>query len=92
MTSNKQPLKIDKGVPLPKTGGRQAKTQHFYDALDVLEIEDSVEFPVDGVRGPHNALTSKAGESFAQLAKRRGFKMTRRLSDDRQTIRYWRIK
>ena len=93
MSLNKPTLQIDKNVPLPDAAsGRRLKTQYLHDALDVMKIEDSVLFPVDGVRGPSNQPTSKVGESFATLAKRRGMKLTRRLSADRKTIRYWRIK
>ena len=86
-------IKIDKDVPLPKEGKKVGKTQHFHDALDVMEVGDSVEFPITGVTGRHKHPYSKDGESLYYIALRqRGFKMTRRLSRDRKTIRFWRVE
>ena len=63
MTSNNQPLKIDKDVPLPHPNRKvYAKTKRFYDALEVMEIGDSIAFTVDGFRGPTNQPTTKVGE------------------------------
>ena len=87
-------LTVDKGVPLPeKRSSKGGKTKHFHDALDVMEVGDSVEFPIDGVRTDNKSPYSKDGESLYYIAiRQRGFKMTRRLSNDRKTIRFWRTE
>ena len=87
-------LTVDKGVPLPeKRSSKSEKTKHLHDALDVMEVGDSVEFPIDGIRRRHRQPYSKDCETLYYIAIRsRGFKMTRRLSDDRKTIRFWRTE
>jgi hypothetical protein len=92
MSLTKKTLQIDKNVPLPKakSGGR-INTQHLYDALDIMEIGDSVVFAVDGMRRGKEP-TSKEGNTFHTIARRTyKFKISQRLSEDRQTFRYWRI-
>ena len=85
-------LTVDKGVPLPeKRNNKCRKTKHLHDALDVMEVGDSIAFPIDGIRKRHRQPYSKDGETLYYIAIRsRGFKMARRLSDDRKTIRFWR--
>ena len=92
MGSSNQPLKIDKNVPLPKakSGGR-ANTKHFYDALDIMDVGDSIEFSIDKMDSDNQPI-SVQGRRFAAAARGRGFKMNRRLSQDRNTVRYWRVK
>lgn len=89
MTSNNQPLKIDKGVPLPEKRN-QLKTDHLHATLDVMEIGDSVEFSIDTMDSDNQPI-SVQGRRFAAAARGRGFKMTRRLGRDRSTVRYWRV-
>ena len=86
-------IKIDKDVPLPaKRSSKGGKTKHLHDALDVMEVGDSVEFPIDGV-SERGQPYSKDGESLYYIAiRQRGFKITRRLSNDRETIRFWRTE
>lgn len=92
-TKERSMLTVDKGVPLPEKRNSKGKTKHLHDALDVMEVGDSVEFSIDRVRGDRKEPYSKDGESLYYIATRsRGFKMTRRLSNDRKTIRFWRIK
>ena len=94
MSLTKKTLQIDKNVPLPKakSGGR-IKTQHLYDALDIMEVGDSVVFAVDGMKKRGKEPSSQEAERFQQIAKRNyGFKVSRRLSEDRQSFRYWRVK
>jgi hypothetical protein len=94
MTSTKKTLQIDKNVPLPpaKSGGR-IKTQHLYDVLDIMEVGDSVVFSVDGTTKHKTEPSSKEANTFHKIASRNyGFKMSRRLSEDRQSYRYWRVK
>ena len=94
MGSSDQPLKIDKNVPFPpaKSGGR-IKTQHLHDALDIMEVGDSVVFAVDGTKKHTKEPYSNEANTFQKIASRNyGFKMSRRLSEDRQSYRYWRVK
>jgi hypothetical protein len=93
MTSNNQPLKIDKNVPLPPAkSGSRARKQHLHDALDIMEVGDSVVFAVDGMNKRTKEPYSNEANTFQKIASRKyGFKMSRRLSEDRQTFRYWRI-
>ena len=90
MGSSDQPLKIDKGVPLPEKRN-QPRTQYIYDALDIMEIGDSFEFSINK-KDSDNQPISVQGQRFAAAARGRGLKMTRRLSQDRKTVRYWRVK
>jgi hypothetical protein len=93
-TKERSMLTVDKGVPLPeKRSSKSEKTKHLHDVLDVMEVGDSVEFPIDRVRGDCKEPYSKDGESLYYIAiRKRGFKMTRRLSNDRKTIRFWRTE
>lgn len=94
MISTKKTLRIDKNVPLPpaKSGGR-VNTQHLYDALDIMEVGDSVVFAVDGTNNRTKEPYSNEANTFQKIASRNyGFKVSRRLSEDRQTFRYWRVK
>tara|TARA_Y100000114_G_scaffold62164_1_gene57016 strand:+ start:183 stop:437 length:255 start_codon:yes stop_codon:yes gene_type:complete len=83
-------LKIDKGIPIPKRPGRRAN-QELTDTLSLMEIGDSVEFPVDALTS-NGAICSKKGKALNQLARKQGMKMTQRSNRDKNTIRYWRVK
>ncbi len=93
MTSTKKTLQIDKNVPLPKAkSGCRAKTQHFYDALNIMEVGDSVAFPLNKTRGLKKEPYSNEANTFHTIARRTfKFKMSQRLSEDRKTIRFWRV-
>jgi hypothetical protein len=84
-------LKIDKGIPIPKknSSGRP-KNQGVHDALSLMETGDSVEFPVDAIS--NGTPYSKDGNTFRQLARLRGMKMTQRVNEDKSAIRFWRVK
>ena len=78
-------LDIHKNIPLPSKGGRGTSERviEFHETLKVMEIGDSVVF---------SSNESVKGEHFRHVAKRYGYKLTRRESEDKTTIRYWRIK
>ena len=83
-------LKVDKGVPIPKKGTARPKNQDLHDALSHMEIGDSVEFPKDGIS--NGIRYSKDGNTFRQLARLRGMKMTQRVNEEKSAIRFWRVK
>jgi len=87
-------LTVDKGVPLPeKRSSKSEKTKHLHDALDIMEVGDSVVFAVDGTKKHTKEPYSNEANTFQKIASRNyGFKMSRRLSEDRQSYRYWRVK
>lgn len=78
-------LDIHKNVPLPSKGGRGTSERviEFHETLKVMEVGDSVVF---------SSNESIIGEHFRHVAKRYGYELTRRKSEDEKTIRYWRIK
>ena len=78
-------LDIHKDVPFPSLARRATseRTTEFHETLKVMEVGDSVVFP---------SSESNKGEHFRHVAKRYGYKLTRRESEDKTTIRYWRIK
>jgi len=84
-------LKIDKGIPFPEKSRGYHKTKYIHDALDVMEVGDSIEFSVDAKRRG-NQLFSKEGERFYAVARNRGIRLSTRLSNDRDTVRYWRVE
>tara|TARA_R100001079_G_C4380611_1_gene122943 strand:- start:267 stop:590 length:324 start_codon:yes stop_codon:yes gene_type:complete len=63
---------------------RSDSTREFFEALQIMAVGDSVKFlSSDEIKG----------EQFRVIAKRHfGYKMTRRKSSDKKTIRYWRIE
>ena len=84
-------LKVDKGVPIPKKNiGGRPKNQDVHDALSLMEIGDSVEFATNATS--NNTPYSKDGNTFRQLARLRGMKMTQRVNEDKSAIRFWRVK
>ena len=75
---------IEKNVPMPrKRAVRSERTNEFDAALRVMEVGDSVVF---------SSNESIKGEHFRHVAKRYGYELTRRKSEDGTTIRYWRIE
>lgn len=78
-------LDIHKNIPLPSQRGRGTSERviEFHETLKVMEIGDSVVF---------SSNESQKGEHFRHVAKRYGYELTRRKSEDETTIRYWRIK
>ena len=84
-------LKIDKGIPFPEKSKGYHKTKYIHDVLDVMEVGDSVEFPVDAKRR-RGQLFSREGERFYAVARHRGIKLRIRLSNDANTVRYWRVE
>ena len=84
--------KVDKGIPLPEKGNGYYKTRAIHDALDVMEIGDSIEFPLDAKRKSNYSTYSKEGNRFYMIAKNRGIKLTSRRNSDANTVRYWRVK
>jgi hypothetical protein len=84
--------KVDKGIPLPEKGNGYYKTRAIHDALDVMEIGDSIEFPLDAKRKSNYSTYSKEGSRFYMIAKNRGIKLTSRRNSDANTVRYWRVK
>ena len=84
-------LKIDKGIPIPKKRVGRRANQELTDTLSLMEIGDSVEFPVDALES-NGTICSKKGKALKQLARRQGMRMTQRFNKDKNTIRYWRVK
>jgi len=68
------------------------KTKGLNDALDVMEVGDSIEFPLDSRRKNSYSSYSKEGASFYAVARRRGIKLTSRRNSDANTVRYWRVE
>tara|TARA_R100001510_G_C7459854_1_gene80853 strand:+ start:120 stop:416 length:297 start_codon:yes stop_codon:yes gene_type:complete len=85
-------LKIDKSIPIPEKGSGMYKTKGFNDALDIMEVGDSVEFPLDAKRKNGYSSFSKEGASFYAVARRRGIKLLSRRDNDTGTVRYWRVE
>ncbi len=76
---------IEKNVPMPrKRAVRSERTNEFDAALRVMEVGDSIAFP---------ASESSVVEHFRHFAQQAyDYKMTRRISEDKQKIRIWRIE
>ena len=83
-------LKIDKGLPIPRKRVGVPRNKEVLDTLSILEIGDSVEFPTDGIR--HGTRYSRKGNTFKEMARKQGMKLTQRLNEDKSAIRFWRIK
>tara|TARA_R100001163_G_C4993000_1_gene144910 strand:- start:406 stop:669 length:264 start_codon:yes stop_codon:yes gene_type:complete len=85
-------LKIDKGIPFPEKGTGYHKTKYIHDALDVMEVGDSIEFPLDSKRKGSYSSYSKEGNGFYMIAKSRGIKLASRRNSEANTVRYWRVE
>ncbi len=90
-------LKLDKHVPIPKKASGKRRNEEFYNLLKVMEVGDSIAFPIDSTRrGPRNRrdiLVSKQAENFRSAARQQfGYKMTMRGSADGSEIRIWRVE
>lgn len=85
-------LKIDKDVPIPRRSNGDAKMQEINDALDVIEVGDSIEFALDTKSNNDFTARSREGARFNSAAKRRGFKIISRRNSATKTIRYWRVE
>ena len=92
-------LKLDKHVPIPKKASGKKGNEEFYNLLKVMEVGDSIAFPIDStrrrLRNPRNhrdILVSKQAENFRAMARTKfGYKMTMRSSSDRSEVRIWRV-
>lgn len=84
-------LKIDKGIPFPEKSRGYHKTKYIHDALDAMEVGDSIEFSVDAKRKSGQNF-SKEGERFYAAARHRGVRLRSRLNVDANTVRYWRVE
>lgn len=90
-------LKLDKHVPIPKKASGKKRNEEFHNLLKVMEVGDSIAFPIDSTRrGPRNRrdiLVSRQAENFRTTARAKfGYKMTMRASADGSEIRVWRVK
>lgn len=90
-------LKLDKHVPIPKKASGKKRNEEFHNLLKVMEIGDSIAFPIDTTRrGPRNRrdiLVSRQAENFRTTARAQfGYKMTMRISADGSEVRVWRVK
>ena len=85
-------LKIDKGIPLPEKGNGYYKTRAIHAALDVMEVGDSIEFPLDSKRKNSYSSHSKEGVRFYTIANNRGIKLASRRNSEANTVRYWRVE
>ena len=85
-------LKIDKGIPISEKGSGYYKTRAIHAALDVMEVGDSIEFPLDSKRKNNYSSYSKEGVRFYAIANTRGIKLTSRRNSDANTVRYWRVE
>ena len=85
-------LKVDKGIPLPEKGNGYYKTRAIHDALDIMEVGDSIEFPLDSKRKNSYSSHSKEGVRFYTIANNRGIKLTSRRNNEANTVRYWRVE
>ena len=85
-------LKIDKGIPIPESRShmRSPRHQEFQDILSVMEIGDSVEFPVDTISDGQRY--SKEGNVFKAIARNQGMKIAQRTNKDKSAIRMWRVE
>ena len=83
-------IKIDKGIPIPqKRASAPRKYPNFRIILKEMEVGDSIAFPVDlKYRGQ---LKSRAAKEMGRVAAAEGFKISQRVSEDRKTIRVWRV-
>ena len=89
-------LKLDKHVPIPKKGSGKRRNEEFYNLLKVMEVGDSIAFPIDSTRrGPKNrrdVLVSRQAENFRAMARAQfGYKVTMRSSSDGSEMRIWRV-
>ena len=89
-------LKLDKHVPIPKKASGKKRNEEFYNLLKVMEVGDSIAFPIDTTRrGPRNRrdiLVSRQAENFRAMARTQfGYKMTMRSSSDGSEMRIWRV-
>ncbi len=89
-------LKLDKHVPIPKKASGKRRNEEFHNLLKVMEVGDSIAFPIDTTRrGPKNRkdiLVSRQAENFRSTARTQfGYKMTMRGSADGSEIRIWRV-
>ena len=77
-------LEIEKNIPIPVKGTR-GRTSKFDETLRVMEVGDSVKFSMSD---------EPLGEQFRSVALKKPFhyKITRRTSDDKSHLRYWRIE
>ena len=80
-------LKIDKGIPLPEKGNGYYKTRAIHDALDIMEVGDSIEFPLDSKRKNSYSSYSKEGVRFYTIANNRGIKLASRRNIDAEIKR-----
>ena len=90
-------LKLDKYVPIPKKASGKKRNEEFHNLLKVMEVGDSIAFPIDATRrGPRNRrdiLVSRQAENFRTMARTQfGYKMTMRSSSDGSEMRVWRVK
>jgi hypothetical protein len=89
-------LKLDKHVPIPKKASGKKRNEEFHNLLEVMEVGDSIAFPIDTTRrGPRNhrdILVSRQAENFRAMARTQfGYKMTMRSSSDGSEMRIWRV-
>jgi len=89
-------LKLDKHVPIPKKASGKKRNEEFHNLLEVMEIGDSIAFPIDSTRrGPKNrrdVLVSRQAENFRAMARAQfGYKVTMRSSSDGSEMRIWRV-
>ena len=83
-------IKIDKGIPIPKKKvGPIRKHPDFSIVLKEMDIGDSVAFDVDYER--KGQPVSYRATQMRTAACAIGLKVTQRTSEDRKTIRVWRV-
>lgn len=82
-------IKIDKGIPVPRRRWNQTKHPDFRVIFTEMEIGDSIAFPVDyEYKGQ---LKSRAAEAMRTIGRTEGFKTVIRLSEDKKSVRVWRV-
>ena len=89
-------LKLDKQMQIPKKASGKKRNEEFHNLLGVMEIGDSIAFPIDTTRrGPRNRsdiLVYRQAENFRAIARTQfGYKMTMRSSSDGSEMRIWRV-
>jgi len=84
-------LKIDKGIPFPEISRGRQKTKYIHDALDVMEVGDSIEFPLDSKRKSGQNF-SKEGERFHAAARHRKVRLRSRSNSEANTVSGWGVE
>ena len=83
-------IKIDKNIPIPeKKGGAPRKHPDLSIILKEMDIGDSVVFAVDSQQ--KGQPVSSAATRMRTTAHAIGMKITQRTSEDKKTVRVWKI-